>query len=129
MEWSELRRAFEHIISDQSKKFLFLIDGLDEFDGQPEEIIELVLSATQPNVKLCIASRPWLPFQKVFKDRPSLLLETLTKQDISTYVESRLRKDIDFIRLQSEEPVAASELIHDIVKKAPGVFLWVRLVV
>jgi hypothetical protein len=68
-DWPELRQVFMHIISDQSTKFFFLIDGLDEFEGEPREIIDLILKAAQRNVKLCVASRPWLPFEDAFKHR------------------------------------------------------------
>jgi hypothetical protein len=129
VEWPELRRAFQRIISDPSKKFFFIIDGLDEFDGEPKEIIDLVFGAVRPNVKLCITSRPWLPFEDAFKGRPSLLLQDLTKEDISTFVKDRFHKSRDFLRLQRTEPAAAAALLENIVRKASGVFLWVHLVV
>ncbi|KAH7074711.1 hypothetical protein BKA63DRAFT_596298 [Paraphoma chrysanthemicola] len=129
MEWPELRRGFNRIIADQSKKFFFAIDGLDEFDGEPKEIIEIVLGASHPNVKLCLSSRPWLPFEDALQGRPSLLMEGLTKRDISTFLHGHFTQDDGFLRLQRSEPNAAAELIDNIVKKASGVFLWVHLVV
>jgi hypothetical protein len=52
IDWPEIRRAFNRIISDQSKYFFFLVDGLDEFDGESKEIIDLIFGAVRPNVKL-----------------------------------------------------------------------------
>lgn len=69
------------------RKFFFMIDGLDEFDGSPKEIVELVLGmAKHPHVKMCIASRPWLVFADAFEDRPSLRLEQLTDNDVRKYI-------------------------------------------
>jgi hypothetical protein len=129
VDWPELKRAFERLVSDQSRRFFFLIDGLDEFGGEPKDIIELILSIARPNVKICVASRPWLPFEDAFKKRPSLLLEHLTRHDISTYVTACFCTNEHYIRLQCDEPTQALMLLEGIVGKASGVFLWVRLVV
>jgi hypothetical protein len=127
-DWAELRRAFKQMISDRSKKFFFLIDGLDEFDGEPKEIIDLVVSTTQSNVKICLASRPWLPFQDAFKNNPSFLLERLTRQDIEKYVMSHFHDNKHYMRLHLHEPTGATALLQHLVTKAHGVFLWVYLV-
>jgi hypothetical protein len=116
------------MISDRSRKFFFLIDGLDEFDWEPKEIIDLVISATQPNVKLCLASRPWLPFEDAFKNIPSFLLERFTRPDIETYVKSHFHDNEHYLRLHLDEPAAAIALLQHFVTKAQGVFLWVYLV-
>jgi hypothetical protein len=128
-EWLELRRALKYIISQQSKKFFILIDGLDEFDGQPKEIIELVFELAQPNVKLCIASRPWLPFEDAFKQRPSLRMEDLTLSDIRVYVSEHFQGNEHYAHLEEYDSAAAHALIANVVSKASGVFLWIYLVV
>jgi hypothetical protein len=130
VELPELKRAFKRIVSDQSKRFFFLIDGLDEVaDGELQDIIQLVLDVAHSHVKLCVASRPWVPLKRAFEDRPQLLLEELTEQDISKYVDVELCKETSFVQLQRAKPVPAAALIQHIVHKATGVFLWVRLVV
>jgi hypothetical protein len=129
IDWPEIRRAFNRIISDQSKYFFFLVDGLDEFDGESKEIIDLIFGAVRPNVRLCVSSRAWLPFEDAFKGRPSLLLEELTKEDISTFVNEHFENDGGFLRLRSNEPAASAALLDNIVERAFGVFLWVHLVV
>jgi hypothetical protein len=116
------------MISDRSRKFFFLIDGLDEFDGEPKEIIDLIVNITKPNVKLCLASCPWLPFEDAFKSKPSLSLERLTKRDIETYVNGHFHDNEHYRRLHLEEPTAATALLQHLVTKAQGVFLWVYLV-
>ncbi|KAH8733113.1 hypothetical protein GQ44DRAFT_590443, partial [Phaeosphaeriaceae sp. PMI808] len=125
----ELQTIFDRVIADDSRRFFFIIDGLDEFDGQPKEIIGFIVRAARPNVKLCIASRPWLPFEDAFKQRPNLLLERLTREDIFTYTSEHLEANEHYKRLQKYEPTAAAIIVPQVVQKACGVFLWVYLVV
>jgi hypothetical protein len=126
---AELHRIFGRVISDDSRQFFFLIDGLDEFAGNPAEIVEFVLGAARPNVKMCVASRPWLKFEDAFKQRPSLRLQDLTREDIAKYVSEHFDKNDYFVSLQNSIPIAASALLRGVVEKAHGVFLWVYLVV
>ncbi|KAF2453283.1 hypothetical protein BDY21DRAFT_263984, partial [Lineolata rhizophorae] len=59
-------------------RFAIFIDGLDKFDGDHSDVINLVLwLRTQPNVKICLASRPWNVFSDALKSRISLCLERL----------------------------------------------------
>ncbi|KAK6085066.1 hypothetical protein SCUP515_00884 [Seiridium cupressi] len=126
----ELRMAFENLISDRSKHWFFIIDGLDEFDGDHGELTSIMLAAgRQPNVKICVASRPWLVFGDAFEGRPSLLMETLSSDDIRYYVVSSFDENQHYRRLQRAQPQVATALVNEIVKKAAGVFLWVYLVV
>ena len=50
------------MISGPAKAFLLLIDGLDEFDDDCDELAEFLLEiiSDPPNIKICLASRPWL---------------------------------------------------------------------
>jgi hypothetical protein len=127
--WPELKRAFEHLIADTSKYFYLTIDGLDEFDGDPLEIIDLIIQAsTRPNVKICTASRPWPVFEEAFPDRPSLLLEQLTQKDIRKYVTSKFEANRHFVHLVRHGKKLTT-LVEDMIHKASGVFLWVYLAV
>jgi hypothetical protein len=128
-EWPELHSAFNKIITDESKKFFVLIDGLDEFDGDPAEIIKFVLETARPNVKICTASRPWNQFEHAFRSRPNIQLEHLTRKDISHYVNAHFDANEFYRRLKKGEPKNATKLVDNVVKKACGVFLWVKLVV
>lgn len=128
-EWPELYSAFNKIIADGSKKFFFLIDGLDEFDGDPDEVIKFVLETARPNVKICTASRPWNQFKHAFGHRPNLQLENLTRNDIYHYVKNHFEENEFYQRLKKNEPQNAKRLVNNVVKKACGVFLWVKLVV
>jgi hypothetical protein len=112
------------------RKLFFMIDGLDEFDGNTKEVIDLVLGlAKHSHIKICVASRPWLVFADAFEDRPSLRLEQLTRDDIRKYIARFFANNKHYTRLSNLEPVKASSLINDLTEKSKGVFLWVYLVV
>lgn len=85
--------------------------------------------ATYNNVKLCISSRPDNIFRDAFHDHPRLKLETLTYNDIQTYVTERFSKERRIQSISRGSPHSISELIEFLVDAASGVFLWVRLVV
>jgi hypothetical protein len=128
--WHELKQAFEILVSDRSRNYFFLIDGLDEFHGDPEELIDFIINtAKSPNVKICIASRPWLIFEEAFNDRPSLMLQQLTRPDIQRYVSAKFRENKRYLRLVEQDVEYATRLADSVVEKSPGVFLWVYLVV
>lgn len=129
--WSEkeLTKVFKKLISDNSLRLAFFIDGLDEFNGNHEELVQLITSAKTPNVKFCCASRPWLVFEDAFEGRPSLLLERLTQEDIKRYVLDKFEQNKRYAKLKTRQPDLSSKLVDEVVEKANGVFLWVYLVV
>ena len=107
------------------------IDGLDEYDGEAQSLIELLTSLREfRNVKLCVASRPLNEFESAFglDQRHKIYMQHLTSADISTFVKDKLEQSPDFKRLKVEG-TGVNHLISEITDKAQGVFLWVRLVV
>ncbi|KAF3390652.1 hypothetical protein F1880_008943 [Penicillium rolfsii] len=128
--WTELKMVFDQLISIPSCRFFFAVDGLDEMDGDHKELVDLIIAAANfPNVKICVASRPWRVFEDAFGSKPSLFMENLTQNDIKHYVTSKFNGNTHYSRLQSRDAKFASELIDTVVAKASGVFLWVYLVV
>jgi hypothetical protein len=128
----DLMRALNHLVTQElfPAKYCFLIDGLDEFNGDHEEVARLLRSWTRSSpVKVCVSSRPLIAFENTFGDCPGLMLQHLTYNDIKYYVDTKLGEDRRFIDLKCEEPDLAPVLVEEIVLKASGVFLWVRLVV
>jgi hypothetical protein len=108
------------------------VDGLDEFEGDHEELAGIFsnLAESGPsNVKVCVASRPWVVFKDSFGTCPSLQLHNLTFNDIERFVGEKFRMNNAFDRLARRDPKAANALIRNVVEKADGVFLWVRIVV
>lgn len=108
----------------------FLIDGLDEFNGDQKALLSLLQSLSQsPHIKICCASRPWVEFQDAFHQSPSLLLQHLTRPDIEKFVKTKFEKHPAMIELQTYSPKTPDVLFSEICDKSDGVFLWVVLVV
>ncbi|KAK5651188.1 hypothetical protein OQA88_12736 [Cercophora sp. LCS_1] len=111
-------------------KLCFFIDGLDEFDSSPSTLISVIRRISElPNVKLCVSSRPWVEFGDAFGKKASLRVQDLTYPDIKHFVESQFDENSGFKRLKTREPEYSELLTRQIVEKADGVFLWVRIVV
>jgi hypothetical protein len=128
--WDELLRAFRLLISRCTKRYsmAFFIDGMDEFQGNPTDLIDFMTSLHVPGVKVCASSRPWVVFEDAFSHRPHLRLENLTHQDIKHYVNSRMTGSPGFRVLQGLDQQVSKELIENVCRKSSGVFLWVALV-
>lgn len=130
----ELDAAFVIISNQPTPGILFcmFIDGLDEYDGRPTEIIDrLQLLAKAENIKMCLASRPWTPFRTAFAEGNcdgSLLLERHTKRDIERFVKDILEKDKRFTQAERIDKKYGL-FVHEVIERALGVFLWVFLVV
>lgn len=128
----ELLRGLELLAADNiaDKRLFLFIDGLDEFDGNTMDLINVLKDINEsPNIKLCISSRPWVEFEDAFEDRSSLRVQDLTYRDIKLFVSSHFLDHAEFSELERREPEYASQLIEEIVRKSSGVFLWVNLVV
>ncbi|KAJ3578357.1 hypothetical protein NPX13_g2210 [Xylaria arbuscula] len=117
-------------------RFCFFIDGLDEYTTGAEryhgdffDLIQVlqILSASSV-VKICVSSRPWTPFERTFgSSTKKLRLEDMTKLDIKTYVEDKLKASRHFQELSNSD-LRCNKFSDQIVGKAQGVFLWVYLV-
>ncbi|RAH54201.1 hypothetical protein BO85DRAFT_428055 [Aspergillus piperis CBS 112811] len=131
---AELLEAFDKVttaLATYKIRFCFFIDGLDEYEGRPADIIQLVeYLQSSPNIKACVSSRPWNEFEYSFgKDNPwKLYIHHLTQEDIRIYVEDRLGKHERFRELQVSDDNCPN-FVKSIVDAAQGVFLWVILVV
>ncbi|KAK4697415.1 hypothetical protein P7C71_g658, partial [Lecanoromycetidae sp. Uapishka_2] len=130
----ELSDAFD-ILARQpimTNKFCMFIDGLDEYDGPPSEIIRVLKRiAKSQSIKLCLSSRRWNDFQKAFgngKSDNSILLEDYTKRDIERFVRDILEQDESFTEAEREDK-RYNLFVDDVIRRAKGVFLWVQLVV
>ncbi|KAI0386447.1 hypothetical protein F5Y04DRAFT_276054 [Hypomontagnella monticulosa] len=123
---AELLRWFRKLLhhSSPSSRFFFMIDGLDEFDGDHQEIINLIISsARNPNVKFLVSSRPIPACVDAFSMCPTLQLHDLTHDDIQKYVEDLLQDSF-----KKRHTLEMPQLVEEVVEKACGVFLWVVLV-
>lgn len=129
-----LRRAFDALRTQDQTRVCLFIDGLDEYecdlDGSYVEIISLFTGlAESANIKICISSRPWLVFEDAFRPSPSLKLQDLTFNDISGYIDDKINGHERMRELRQLHAESADNLTLEIVTKASGVFLWVKLAV
>lgn len=112
-------------------KICLSIDGLDEYDGDHAQLVNVICRmGASDSIKICASSRPWLEFSDAFEQSEwNLYLLELTHDDIRKYVRDELTSDSRFSRLQQRNKAAADELGLEITDRAHGVFLWVFLAV
>ncbi|KAF6810402.1 hypothetical protein CSOJ01_06343 [Colletotrichum sojae] len=115
---------------DNNFKLCLSVDGLDEFDGDYDWLIDLFMKAISfRNDKACLSSHPWVAFEEAFQKEPSLRLQDLTFLDIVAYITSSLTANYGYRVSEHREPVFTMDLRVKIARKSAGVFLWVALVV
>lgn len=132
-EWSEweLEESLMALVrhAESNMRILLFIDGLDEFEAPPMEIITLIgRIAAEPSIKICAASRPWPEFRDAFLGRPSMQMHHLNHEDIKMYTNLHFSKSPGFLEVKGIYPEAANSLVNDVVAKSKGVFLWTTIV-
>ncbi|KAI0451919.1 hypothetical protein F5B21DRAFT_485063 [Xylaria acuta] len=131
--WDEAIATLDRFIRQSDVKCLtcLFIDGLDEFEGDQSEMVQVFtrISGT-PNIKICLASRPYNVFVDAYGQVPDRMirLQDLTREDIRRYVHENFETHSSISRISIHND-QYSVLVEDIVNKAEGVFLWVYLVV
>lgn len=103
------------------------MDGNDE---KREEMLNFISSITRSGkLKVCLSSRPWTIYEEQFEGIPKLKLQDLTREDMRKYVFGKMQSNVRFQKICRFAAANADQLLQDIVDKAEGVFLWVKLVV
>ncbi|EIT74457.1 hypothetical protein AO1008_03970 [Aspergillus oryzae 100-8] len=132
--WSveDLLEAFKTLTSQTEfpTKFCLFIDGLDECTEDHSELIKLLNSLVQSNVKICLSSRRWKVFEDAYgepEDR-RLYLEQNNREDIHSYVQSELEQHPAWGPIVEINP-RTSGIVAEITDRSQGVFLWAVLVV
>ncbi|KAL8791369.1 MAG: hypothetical protein Q9195_005907 [Heterodermia aff. obscurata] len=130
---------------DIQLRMLLFLDALDEHEGDNDRLVQLVKDLGQRadshyvTLKICLASRPWNVFQQNFGNGPNFAIDHYTKNDIRIYTESRLLTARGAAITPESSPNVTSlaqqvilgdltPLANQIIDKAQGVFIWVRLV-
>ncbi|KAJ8133152.1 hypothetical protein O1611_g474 [Lasiodiplodia mahajangana] len=129
---SELYKILRKVATYEtaSIRICFFMDGLDEYDGNHDDLCKVLTDvAKSTNIKICLSSRPWNEFEQAFGDDPrrKLYMQDLTRNDILEYTRSRLYEHPRWSSLATK-PSQGDWLVHEIEKRACGVFLWVFLV-
>ena len=124
-------QTMELKVKDERVRFFFLIDGLDEYSGNHDELLgDLRQLATSPHIKIAASSRPGNMFEDAFGKDPTkmLIMQDLTSDDIAAYARDTLESDEHFVKLTKDDE-REDQLIDEVIERANGVFLWVHLVV
>lgn len=130
---AEIKAIICRLVNEElaSSKFCFFIDGLDEYSGDPTEILDCLKEIDcSIHIKLCLASRPWNCFENVLGGtaKRKLYLEEHTREDIVNYTQHCLSDT--FRRHKNANPdSSASILSRKIATRARGLFLWVALAI
>ena len=114
-------------------RICFFIDGIDEFEGDAtdqQHLVEFICEMAQwQNTKVCVSSRPDPHLIQTFRKYPQLKLQDLNRDDIGEYISGNLAKLQVF---STGSDLMNRELLYltqNLLAKAQGVFLWVRLAV
>lgn len=132
-EWEiEELQAVIRKVAEQKElevKFCFFIDGLDEYNGPEEDIIEVLKFLSMSNdIKICASTRPRSVFDRNFtKETRTFDISHFTKEDMRHHVHCQLRENPNFQKLEQIDP-SSGEIISLIADLAHGVWLWVFLV-
>jgi len=120
-----LAKMFGRGVAMTDYRFLLLIDGLDEFNGNMKSLLETLTELRRhENLKLCLASRPEAMIQHFLGVFPSIRMSEHNWQGIRQYIHlsvEQFRPRLDALQLQDIQDV-----IHE---RAQGVFLWVYLAI
>ena len=106
----------------------FFIDGLDEFVGDEDMLLEtLRLLSGSPRTHVCVSSRPEQIFRQGFAQSPRLRLQDLNHQDIEKAVKDRLGATLS--KKFAHSPSLVDEFVKHIVSRSEGIFLWTELII
>jgi hypothetical protein len=130
----ELEECFDNLMAVSATKIALAVflDGLDEFDALPRDVVALVESLTvssEDGIKVCAASRPWVEFNDAYSDAPKLQMDLCTGSDMEIFVTEKFRRCRAFRELSAAHPDESINLQQSLTHKANGVFVWLRIVV
>lgn len=129
-DWSvpELRRSLLALLNECSRPVCVFLDGIDEVNSSDEQfaVLDLINELGHaPSLKLCVSSRPEPMLKKRLGQFPQLKLQDFNDNDLYAYACDRL--GVKGTKIPGS-PLDSS-MVYDLVKKAEGVFLWIRLAV
>ena len=136
-EWTS-RELLDTVLAIASESIFdvnvcIFVDALDEHDGNHRDLVSIIDALDQSKnnnffcLRLCLASRQENIFKDAFGHCPNFQIHESTRGDIQKYTEGRIRYAVSG-NLSGESHLALSCLIEEVIEKAEGVFLWVRLV-
>ena len=119
-----LKRFLGH--KSPSMRVCMFIDGLDEFVGDEDHLVEIIRLLSQTSgMKVCVSSRPEQIFRQGFAASPNLKLQDLNYHDIRKAVSERLTPALRSYTSCSERET--NDLVEQVIDSSHGVFLWAEL--
>lgn len=130
-EWTDQRllSALRRFLDQKptSLSICAFVDGLDEFVGDEELLLDIVrLFGNASQCKVCVSSRPEQAFRQEFRLCSQLRVQDLNRKDIEWTVTGRLSPHLKKYIITDEE---RKSLESELVWKAQGVFLWLDLMI
>ena len=136
--WSsekELLRALTVITTQQvvRAEVCLFIDGLDEYEGDQLAFLKWMVSLTKASMpaglqfKMCVSSRQLNIFENALNGFPGFVVQEMTHADISAFVTSKLQAQL--VGHSPQQQAIRDTLAAEIVEKASGAFVWVKLVI
>ena len=130
--WTKERldEALQRFLAKQppSISVCIFIDGLDEFEGNEDSLMNTIRLLSQSSrTRVCISSRPEQIYRQGFADSPQLRLQDLNRHDIQQMTSKQLGTELEksFPHLKREIKI----LINDLISRSQGIFLWVNLII
>ena len=109
------------------------VDALDEHNGDHRQLLTALeqLSRLSDNhhfkLRLCLAGRQENIFKDAFRHCPGFSIHEHTTTDIRVYTEGRIQDAVKD-NLTRDGELSLSKITEEVIRRAEGVFLWVRLV-
>ena len=138
-EWTEkrLEEALKlFLLSKPSTlRVCILIDGLDEYEGDEINLMNIIrLMSQSPGTKVCASSRPEEIFRQGFADCPHVRLQDLNYPDILKATSDRLIPALlERFSVSTSDSILGNSrwrakwLIQNLTNKSQGIFLWAEL--
>jgi hypothetical protein len=128
----ELHDTFKRIEHETrlDAKYCFFVDGLDEYDGDEADVVQLLKALSiSGRIKICVSSRPGRQYEDfLHQDHRTFDISHYTRDDMRRHVDESLRTSSNWNDLVVSNPTSCQEIIEEISARANGVWLWVSLV-
>ncbi|KAI1751584.1 hypothetical protein F4782DRAFT_531360 [Xylaria castorea] len=132
LEYRDFQQGFDNLLTyardSGSYKFVFFIDGLDEFEGRHLDLIGTMKEWTEKyTLKICVSSCEYGVFIQSFSSYPKLRLHECNFVDIERMASARL-KSIPLCADLEKSDEALQTIVYRIKQRADGVFIWVSVI-
>ncbi|CAI6338167.1 unnamed protein product [Periconia digitata] len=135
-EWElgQLKKVFHKLTqhTELDTNFCFFIDGLDEYEGEENDVTHLLETLSiSSQIKICVSSRPGRQYEDILPkphQKSTIDIARFTKQDMENYINTHLKGCSNWLKLRQRHAAQCQEIIQEISARASGVWLWVSLV-